>query len=280
MLYLILAILSSTLVSVFMRVSETRVRSTMVMFMANYAVCALVALGYLTGGSLLPRESGGGYALLLGIVGGGLFLGSFALLRLNIRKNGMVLSALFMKLGVLVPIVIAVCFFRERPTSVQILGFLLAVAAILVMNLGGSSVGRISAGSIWLIVLLLAGGLTDSLINIYDKTGAAAWKEHFLLLIFVSACAICLVWTVVRKQPVLLPDLLFGGLIGIPNYYSTRFLMLSLINVKAVVAYPVYNAGSIILITLAGVLAFRESLNRRKIIGICLILAALILLNL
>lgn len=280
MLYLILAILSSTLVSVFMRLSERRIRSTMVMFMANYAVCALIALGYLTRGNLLPRVGGGLYALLLGAMGGGVFLGSFALLRLNIQKNGLVLSSVFMKLGVLVPILIAVCFFRERPGFAQILGFLIAIAAILVINLEPGSGMPFCAGSLWLIVLLLAGGFTDSLVNIYDKTGAAQWREHFLLMIFVSACIICIVWIAIKKEPVQLTDLLFGGLIGIPNYFSTRLLMLSLGSIKAVVAYPVYNIGAIALITLAGVFAFRERLNLRKSVGIGLILAALILLNL
>ena len=46
MLYLVLTICSSALVSIFMRVSERYVRSNMVMFSANYAVCTAVSLLY------------------------------------------------------------------------------------------------------------------------------------------------------------------------------------------------------------------------------------------
>ena len=45
------------------------------------------------------------------------------------------------------------------------------------------------------------------------------------------------------------------------------------------VAYPVYSVGGILLVTLAGVLLFRERLGKRRWVALGLILAALVLLN-
>ena len=74
-------------------------------------------------------------------------------------------------------------------------------------------------------------------------------------------------------------DVLFGVLIGVPNYFCTRFLLLSLGQLPAVVVYPIYNVGAIILIGLAGIFLFKEKLGARKAIGYGLIIAALVLLN-
>ena len=76
-----------------------------------------------------------------------------------------------------------------------------------------------------------------------------------------------------------LKDLLFGMLIGIPNYFSARFLLLALGSVDAVLVYPMYSAVTIIVVTLAGVLAFREQLSKKKAGALVLIVVAVCLLN-
>ena len=105
MLYLVLTICSSALVSIFMRVSERYVRSNMVMFSANYAVCTAVSLLY--AGGLQSPDAGGGapVAIALGSVTGVLYLAAFVLLQKSVCTNGVILSGTAMKLGgVLIPV--------------------------------------------------------------------------------------------------------------------------------------------------------------------------------
>ena len=45
------------------------------------------------------------------------------------------------------------------------------------------------------------------------------------------------------------------------------------------VVYPTLSVGTIIAVTLVGVTAFREKLEKRKLIAIGIILGALVLLN-
>lgn len=278
MLNLFFAIISSTLVSVFMRLGEGRVKNTMVMFFTNYTVCALTSLYFMGGQRLIPGGAGVPFALGLGLAGGVLFPAAFAVMRLNIRKNGVVLSSIFMKLGVLVPLTMAIVFFREVPGVIQIVGFALAVCAIIIINVEpGKQTAAGSAGL--LLLLLLLGGLTDSMVNIYDKLGNPAWKDHFLFYVFAFSALLCLGTAVVQRQSMSVMDVLCGILVGVPNYFSSRFLMLALGSVSAIVAYPVFNVSTIVLISLAGVLAFREKLERRKLVGMGLILISLVLLN-
>lgn len=279
MLYLLLAIVSSAAISILMRLSGKYIRNNMAMFMANYGACLCLARLFMGGTPLFTRESGIWLAVLLGVGSGILYLGGFFLLEQNMRKNGVVLSATFMKLGVLVPTILAMLVFQERPTLVQILGIGIAVAAIILIHFEKEGLSQ-GSKKVWLIFLLLVSGFSDSMANLYDKTGAPGLKEHYLFYTFLAALLLSLALAVGKKKRITSLDLLFGLLIGIPNYFSARFLLLALGQVPAVVVYPVYSVATIVLISLAGFLGFQEKCSRRKGLALLLILVSLLLLNL
>ena len=74
-------------------------------------------------------------------------------------------------------------------------------------------------------------------------------------------------------------DVLCGLALGVPNYMSARFLLWALKAVPVVVVYPTFAVGTIIVVTCVGVLAFREKVEKRKLIALGMILGALVLLN-
>lgn len=278
MLDLLLAIVCSTLIAVFMRMSDDHIKSKLPMLSVNYVTCAVLSALFTLDQGLLPTAADGfSRTLLLGSLCGVLYLNSFVLLQWNVGKNGVVLPSVFMKLGVLVPTLMSVAFFGEMPTVLQVLGFTLAIAAILIINLekGGSGAGN----RLGLIALLLAGGLSDAMSKIYEHFGAPALGSQYLLYTFVVALILCLILTLVKKQHFGLMEVLFGIGVGIPNYFSAKFLLGSLSSIPAVVAYPSFSVGTIVLVTLSGVLLFREKLTKRQLLGLAVIAAALVLLN-
>lgn len=277
MLSLIFAILSSALVSIMMRVGESKPGSKMGLLLANYTVCTLLA-GFFTVQNPFPG-SGLSFALGLGVFGGFLFLYSLVVFQQSIARNGIVLSSTFMKLGVLVPTLMAMLVFREQPRPVQLGGLSLAVAAILILNLGGKPQTRASGKGLLILLLLVCGG-TDALTNVYDKMGVAAGKDLFLLAIFLTALVFSGILLLRSKERPSARDLLCGIAVGIPNYFSSRFLLAALKSVPAVVVFPVYCTATILLISTTGVLLFKEKLDERKCTALALILAALVLLNL
>lgn len=278
MLYLILAIVSSMLVSVCMRLSEGKAKNNISMLAMNYAMCTLLSLAFAGSIDLLPRESGLGFALGLGLISGAMYLGSFMLLQWNIRVNGVVLPATFMKLGVIVPTLTSILAFGEVPRAAQICGIVLAIVAILLIQLEkGSARAKNALG---LVILLIAGGSTDVLSKIYEQLGNAALSDQYLLYTFFVALVLCALLAKAKGQKLAIRDIAFGLLVGVPNYFSARFLLLSLSAVPAVIAYPTYSVGTIVLITLVGRAVFSEKLSRRQLIAMGVILAALVLLNL
>lgn len=278
MLYLILAIASSMLVSVCMRLSEGKAKNNISMLAVNYAMCTLLSLAFAGSIDLFPKTDGLGFAVFLGLVSGAMYLGSFMLLQWNIRVNGVVLPATFMKLGVVVPTLVSIAAFGENPALPQIAGIVLAIAAIVLFQLEkGSARAKNLPG---LVILLLAGGSTDVLSKIYEEMGNSALSDQYLLYTFFVALMLCALLAALKRQKLTLSDILYGLLVGVPNYFSARFLLLSLGAVPAVIAYPTYSVGTIVLITLVGLAFFRERLSRRQLLAMGVILAALILLNL
>ena len=279
MVMLLLAVACSVIISVTMRISERYVRHRMSMFAANYAVCLILSRLFVGGAPLLTAQRGIGPAVALGAVSGLLYLVSFMLLQRNIRESGMVLSSASMKLGgLLVPVLVSVLFFGGALRGRLIPGTVLALAAILLMNLERGSF-RPEGLKSGLLCLLLCSGITDAMAGIYDQTGAPAFRNHYLFFTFLAALLIALGSALYKKERPRSADLLFGLLIGVPNYFSSRFLLLSLAQVPAVVAYPVFSIGTLLVITLIGIAVFHERLSRQKLCAMALIAASLFLLS-
>lgn len=278
MIFLILAVLSSSLISVSMRAFESRCRSVMGMFVINYLVCMSLACLFAGRIAVYTPQPGFRLALLLGCIAGVLFLFCFVLLQLNIQKNGVSMASTFMKLGVVISTLIAIVIFRESPRLTQGCGILLAVLAILIIHTDGSDKKKASWG--WLLpVLLLCGGITDSMANVFDKIGDPAVKDYYLFYTFGAAFLCALLLLLAKRGRIGRWEIISGVLVGIPNYFSTRFLLLSLEKVPAVIVYPAVSAGTIVLVSVAGVFFFHEKLSRRKISALGIICLALVLLN-
>lgn len=278
MFFFLLAVITSALVSVFMRASENHVRNNITMLAFNYVMCTGLALVCTPGLFAIPEGADISRAGMLGIINGILYLGGFVALNWNIRRNGVVLSATFMKLGVLVPTLMAVFLFGEILTVWQLIGIAASVCAIvLIRSENGPSQIKSSAG---LLMLPLIGGMADGMSKVYEVYGSPELSNHFLLFTFFVALLLCTALAIVKKQSLTPADALFGLLIGIPNYFTARFLLLSLKTIPAIIAYPGYSVGTIVLVTLAGMAFFREKLSRRQVCALAVIMAALAMLNL
>ena len=134
MIYLVLAIASSAMVSICMRASEKYIKNEMGMFMANYAVCILLSSMFMNHQTVSLAEYTAPVVIVLGIFSGILYLVSFVFLKINMKHNGIVMASTFMKLGVLIPTIMAVVVFHEMPECTQVVGIVLSLLAIFIIH--------------------------------------------------------------------------------------------------------------------------------------------------
>jgi len=202
----------------------------------------------------------------------------YLLLQRNIKQNGVVLSATFMKLGLLVPMAVSVFLFGEKPTILQLLGFLIAAVAIVLINSDGKN-SAVQSRTGLILLLLMAGG-ADAMSKVFEEWGEPALSSNYLLYAFITALIMGIAAMLIKGERPGKYEIGFGLLVGIPNYFSAKFLLDALEYVPAVITYPTCNVGAILVVTLAGILFFREKLTRRQVLAIGIILVALVLLNL
>ena len=277
MVFLCLAILSSCAIALFTRISANKVTAKLSMLSVNYLICSLLGAAYAGFDLICPDVSGFPTTVALGVVGGILFLVSFMLFHQNTARNGIVLSSVFMKLGLLVPMILSVLVFHELPTWTQITGFCIALIAIVLIN--AKKENNASRFRWELVGLLLMGGSADAMSKVFEVLGPAALSNQFLFYIFAVALVLCVILVVYKKERLGMQELLFGAAIGIPNFFSSKFLLRALADLPAVVVYPSFSIATMLITTLAGVFFFRERLLKLQWLALIAIVAALCLLN-
>ena len=206
MFNLILAIIASSLVSIMMRVGEGRAKNNISMLSVNYFLCMILAIIYTGVGNLMQTGEGLGTAIGLGSINGFFYIASLILFQNSVKKNGVVLSSIFMKLGIMMPLIISILLFGEMPTMVQVIGFVIAVTAIVIINMKekeenvtNHKTNRTSPVKLGLILVLVGCGMADGMSKIYQELGTREFEELFLVCTFVIAFILSVLFVKYKK---------------------------------------------------------------------------------
>lgn len=302
MLNLFLATMCSAMIALIFKYTETRQTNRYVITSANYFMAFTTSLlmiymkqTYTVEGSLnqfaseyrmifsgdldvFSPFSSVIWGMVIGSIAGLFFFLSFIFYQKSVRENGVGLSGTFAKLGILIPMIFSIILWRELPTSLQWVGIVLSLVAILIVNLSKQSKDKLDVKTT-LILLFIFGGMAEFSNKIYQNYALNDFKDIFLFFVFFVAFLISSVYTIKKKSPFTLKDVLIGFGVGIPNLFSSYFLILSLDTLKTSVVFPIYSAGSIVLITIFGWLIFGETIKRKNLLAIVMTVIALILIN-
>lgn len=303
MSYLFLAILCSSSIALIFKYSESRGLNRYAVTSVNYLAACLTsglliwnrgglvstkpALGsslegiietLMAGKPIEDPSSGLVWAVICGLAAGAIFFLAFVFYQKSVKEEGVGLSGAFAKLGILVPMALSLALWREYPTGLQWLGMAIAVFSIFLVN-WPTRRNRWQGLRTSLILLFVFAGLAEFSNKVFQKYGIVDLKDAFLLTTFFVALLLSLMVTVRRRQVVTGKDWLTGLAVGIPNYFSSYFLILALEGIPAAVAFPVFGAGTILTINVGGALIFRERLRPKDIAVIVLVGLSLILVS-
>ncbi len=278
-LFLLLAVLSSAAMIIALRLVGTRGGNRYNIILGNYLTCVLLGLLILPDKSIFLRPDPA--TLICGILGGFCFVAALVLMQSSIAENGTILTSVFTKLGLLVPLAVSILFLGERPGMVQDLGILLILAAIWVIG-GKKDMSRGNA-PLLLLLVLLAYGCGDVMAKVFEHWGRSSQNGLYILYVFLTAGLLAVL--LFRREQISTGDgfdpkaFLAGIAVGVPNFFSSTFLLYALGEIPAFIVYSVSSTGSLILVTIVGAVFFKERLSRNQILGILMILSALVMLN-
>lgn len=217
------------------------------------------------------------YALVLGLI----FVSGFNMTALTVRHFGVTVGQIMQKMSILMTVPFAVLAYHESAGWVKILGFLFALASIILVNwpsrqlLTENSNTPKHSNLLWIPIAtwVLAGLLEVLLVRVQNEGFADMSDPTFIITIFGTAGVLGLVlailgWASGRLQ-FAWKNVMAGIILGIPNYGSMLFILLALDSgLEGSFVFPVANVSIIVVTTIGAVTLFREKLSRLNWLGI------------
>lgn len=289
MLFLILSILSSTLIGLIFTYFEKYKVDTFQAVVVNYFVCILTAWAS-TGSFPITSESLQAdwlpFALFLSLF----FISGFNIVGQTYQKFGITITTIATRMSMILTVIFAYFFYNETMTLFKILGILTAIAAIWLTTIphGESTFIKKKLPTIFwllpafsfLIQAIVEIGLQYAEINLLQTSG----DPTFVATLFGSAGMIGLVILIggvlMGRIQLAFKNLLGGIILGIPNYFSIYFLLRAIGNGwEGTVVFPVNNVAVIGLSALLGYLLLKEKLSALNIVGVFLAMLAILLIT-
>ena len=277
MIYLITATLSITCLSLIMRKATLETNTLWGVIQTNYLTAAtLMAILTIREGSTQISL----FTVALGMVTGLTYaMGMFLNLTL-MGKRGAAITASMIQLAVLIPITVGVLVFNEPITSTQLIGILIAVISLPLLAakpMQKLEIDREILPKILLTILVV--GFSQLSSKILIQSGYEAQNNYFFLTIFASAAILVTPLTWRNRAKIQRNDTGYGIGVGTFNLLANRSILLALTTIPGAIVFPVSSAGSLLLVTIAALVLFKEKVSKLNLVGIFLTLVAVVLIN-
>lgn len=231
------------------------------MLNANYFVAFLISALFLIFESETKFSL---FTFVFGMLLALIFVLSFFAFAKAVSSAGTALASLSSRLSVIVPVTFSMLFFYEIPNSYQTFGLLFALMTIIFFyfSVKNMAVGKFkSEGYVYLIAVLLGIGINDFSMKLFQHWRHEHEKPFFLFVIFFFSFLYTLALIFSKKVKIKKPDFYRGMILGVPNVFSTFFLLSALARLPAIIVYPVVNIGIILLTTISAAIIWKEKLD-------------------
>ncbi|MCF8261735.1 MAG: EamA family transporter [Melioribacteraceae bacterium] len=280
MINILLTILCSTSIALILKQNSVKSGSSIVLLTANYFAATVISLFMLS--NELP-ENFEIPIILFGCLVGGLFVISFFAFSRAVGNAGTGLATTSSRLSVIVPVILSMLVLKEMPGVLQTIGLFGALVTIILFyfslkNEKGNKENR--KAYFYLFGVLVGIGIGDFCMKIFESQFVDSEKSLFLLSIFGSAFCYTLIISLISRKKFDQKTISLGLLLGIPNIFSSYFLINALTEFKAVIVFPIVNIGIILLTTLLAIIIWKEKINNEGILALVVGIFAIVLLSL
>jgi drug/metabolite transporter (DMT)-like permease len=278
--FLLLTILCSTSIALILKFSDTKKGEPIVLLAGNYLVASVIAiiLLFFNESILFSFQT-----LIFGSVLGLLFVMSFFVYAKAISFAGTGLATTSSRLSVIIPILFSIIIFNEQPKVIHIVGFVFTLMTFILFYLSvkeNHRDGESILKYLFLIAVFVGIGINDFAVKIFKSWKPEQEEPFFVLFIFSSALIYSLIYILFKKIKVKRNTVYWGMALGVPNVFSTIFLLAALALLPAISVYPLMNVGIIVLTTFLAFIIWKEKLNRWGILSLVSGLLAILFLSL
>jgi drug/metabolite transporter (DMT)-like permease len=278
--FLLLTILCSTSIALILKYSDTKKGEPIVLLAGNYLVASLIGLTLLI---LNDEKIFSIQTLIFGAGLGLLFVLSFFTFAKAISYAGTGLATTSSRLSVIIPILLSIIFYNELPNEFHLVGFLFTAVTFILFYFSVRGNHRDGEGILkylFLFLVFIGIGINDFAIKVFKNWRAEQEEPYFVLFIFSSALVYSSIYIIIKKIKISRQTALWGLVLGVPNVFSTVFLLGALALLPAILVYPLMNVGIILFTTGLAFLIWKEKLNRWGVFALASGLLAILFLSL
>lgn len=285
MIYLLLSILSSTIIFVVFRLYKTYEVNTLQAIIVNYFIaCTVGFVGYIESREELlriPTESWFPGTLFLGAM----FITVFNLAAITTQKSGMAVVSVATKMSVAIPVFFGIFLYNESTGFLKLLGIALALIAVYLSSIKSKEGLKIKKRNlIFPMLVFLGSGIIDTSINFLEnfyvsETDVGLFSTTIFAVAGIIGFSILVFQRFMGKLKVSWKNIAGGIALGIPNYFSIYFLVLALRSpgFENSVIFTLNHVGIVLASTLVGIIFFKEVLLRKNWIGLVLAIISILL---
>lgn len=285
MTFLLLSILSSSLIFVIFKLYTRYGVNTLQAIIINYFIACTVGLLLNTQPFDLlrvVREAWFPGTIFLG----GMFISVFYLAALTTQKSGLSVVSVATKMSLAIPVLFGIFFFRESAGIVKIAGILLALGAVFLTSVKRKDKVRLERKTlIFPLLVFLGSGIIDTSIKYLEtsyvaKTDVALFSSTIFAIAGTIGTCILIFQKLKGKLNMQLRNVLGGIALGVPNFFSIYFLVLALRTegFESSTIFPINNVSIVMVSTLLGILLFNEKLILKNWLGIALAVLSILMI--
>ncbi len=291
MIYLIIAVLSSTLLGFIMTAFEKYKVDTFQAVVVNYFTCVLTAWVFV---GEFPIKAGftelDWFPYAAGI--SAFFISGFTIMGLTFQKFGITLTTIMSKMSMILSVLFAIIAYEELVNFSKILGIIVAIGAIILTNLPHeeSVFKKKKVKKIfWIfpILVFLVQALIEIVLQYVEQnilnegtSGDPAFVSTLFLLAGLIGLFFAIIGFLTGKLKFGWQNIIAGVILGIPNYFSIFFLMKALgAGWEGSVVFPIHNVAIIAISSIiGGMIVFKEKYSKLNYLGIVLSMVSIILI--
>jgi drug/metabolite transporter (DMT)-like permease len=277
-----LLIVTSVLSAAFgllVRHSQVRKRNLAAVGAINYIAASLFHLVL----SLLFGMTGLHAATIwVGVLGGLAYSITFRILLAFMHLRGLSITAVVMRLSVVVPLFFSLVVWGEQATTIQFVGALLTLLSLPFLALAPKALpDRVPTRSVLLLLALFLGvGLCALSIRGYHQTGIRGEESLFFATLFGTAAVVMTVTWLRSPEETVLADIPHGIAAGLANAVQNRLLIACLQILPAILVYPFFTTVGLIVTILICWFLWGERISRREMAGTLVAAFGIVLINL
>lgn len=261
MISLILTIFCSTSIALILKYNDTKNGNPIILLNGNYLAASVISFILI----LLNNQFNFSWqSLLFGAFLAVFFVSSFFAFAKAVNVAGPALATVSSRLSVIIPIFLSIFIFNEIPGTFQYLGIAFTLLTIYLFYLSLKNIKNKKLNKldyIYLFAVLVGIGIADFCIKIFQTWRPPSEKEFFLFSIFFFSFLYTFAIILFKKISFEKRTAFSGMILGIPNIFSTFFLIGALAALPAIIVYPTVNIGIILLTSLGAAIFWKETLN-------------------